>query len=89
MITQPSGPGRGGADSFVAAAGGYLPGMGEERDRSEEDVFPAGERADYEDEPAGDEDTFPAGVESDEGQRPDDTLEEGQPGMLDEPPRAD
>ena len=63
--------------------------MSEERERSEEEVFPAGERADYDDEPAGEEDTFPAGVESDEGQRLDDALEDRQPGMLDEPPRAD
>ncbi len=61
-------------------------GPGEEQD---EEAFPAGERAEGAPEPSGDEDTFPAGVETDEGQRPGDKLDDEQPGMLDEPPRAD
>ena len=66
--------------------------MGAERPGSDdEEVFPAGEGAPPRAEDAlGEEDeTFPAGVESDEGQRPGDELEDEQPGMLDEPPRAD
>ena len=40
-------------------------------------------------EPSEEDDTFPSGVESDEGQRPGEKAEEGQPGMSDDPPRAD
>ena len=53
------------------------------------EAFPAGENAPAADEPPTGDETYPAGVESDEGERPDDQLEDGQPGLLDEPPRAD
>ncbi len=60
-----------------------------QEEEQEQEAFPAGERAAGAPEPSGDEETFPAGVETDEGQRPDDKLEDEQPGMLDDPPRAD
>ena len=66
--------------------------MPAERPASEdEETFPPGERAPREDERAADDQqgTYPAGAETDEGQRPGDKLEGEQPGMLDEPPRAD
>lgn len=58
-------------------------------DDEEEEVFPAGERAPAEIDRASGEETFPAGAESDEGQRPGEKLEERQPGLAEDPPRAD
>ena len=55
----------------------------------DEDVFPAGEEAPGEADPSSGEETFPAGVEHDDGERPGDKLEDGQPGMAEDPPRAD
>ena len=64
---------------------------GERPGSEDEETFPPGERASPEDDPAADDpqETYPAGVETDEGQRPGDKLEDEQPGLLDEPPRAD
>ncbi len=61
----------------------------ERRPGDDDDVFPPGEDAPVEVDPASGEETFPAGVESDEGQRPGERLEDGQPGMSEDPPRAD
>ena len=55
----------------------------------DDDVFPAGEEAPGEADPSNGEETFPAGVEDDDGQRPGDELEDVQPGMSEDPPRAD
>ena len=55
----------------------------------DEEVFPAGEDAPAGTAPMSGEETIPAGVESDEGQRPGEKSEEGQPGMSEDPPRAD
>ena len=55
----------------------------------DEEVFPAGEDAPGEADPSSGGETFPAGVESDDGQRPGEKLEDGQPGMVEDPPRAD
>jgi hypothetical protein len=55
----------------------------------DDEVFPAGEEAPAETDPAGGDETFPAGAESDEGHRPGEKLDDGQPGMSEDPPRAD
>ena len=61
----------------------------ERRGSQEPEAFPPGEGAAPEPVASDDDETFPAGVETDEGERPDDELESGQPGMLEDPPRAD
>ena len=59
-----------------------------EAEDPEEELFPAGENAPRTAGPGSGEE-YPAGVETDEGQRPDEKLADGQPGMADDPPRAD
>ena len=66
--------------------------MREERrpeDDDDADVFPAGEDAPADTDPSSGEQEFPAGAETDEGQRPGEKLEDGQPGLSEDPPRAD
>ena len=64
--------------------------MRDERvDGEDPEPFPPGEDSPGGHGPPGDGETFPAGVESDEGERPDEKLDDGQPGLLEDPPRAD
>ena len=61
---------------------------GERHNGEGDEAYPAGEGAGG-GESSDEEETFPGGVESDEGQRPGEKLEDGPPGLLEDPPRAD
>ena len=63
--------------------------MSDEPDRPAADTAHPGEGRPDEDAGTGEEGRFPGGVESDEGQRPGEKTEDDQPGMAEDPPRAD
>lgn len=63
--------------------------MSDELERPAEDTASPGEGQPGEDAGAPEEGRFPGGVESDEGQRPGEKTEDAQPGMAEDPPRAD